>query len=59
MFKANSRIELANGIKFYEQDILYDDHVYSDSCQVEVDINYHNNGFGKALGIDRHQQTCQ
>lgn len=46
MFKANSRIELANGIKFYEQDILYDDHIYSDSCQIEVDINYHNNGFG-------------
>ena len=46
MLKANSRIELVNGIKFYEQDILYDDYVYSGSCQIELDIDYLNNGFG-------------
>lgn len=49
MLRANSRIELMNGIKFYEQDVLYDDYVYTGSCQIEMDINYYNNGFGIML----------
>lgn len=49
MFKSNSRIELNNGITFYEQDILYDDYIYSGSCQITLDIDYYNNGFGIVL----------
>ena len=49
LLRANSRIELMNGIKFYEQDVLYDDYVYTGSCQIEMDINYYNNGFGIML----------
>lgn len=46
MLRNNSRIELLNGIRFYEQDILYDDYIYTGSCQIEIDFNYYNNGFG-------------
>ena len=49
MLKANSRIELLEGIRFYEQDILYDDYIYTGSCQIELDIDYYNNGFGIVL----------
>lgn len=49
MFMPNSRIELVDGIKFYEQDIIYDDYVYTGSIQIEVDIDYYNNGFGIVL----------
>lgn len=49
MFMANSRIELVEGIRFYEQDVLYDDYIYSGSCQIEVDLDYYNNGFGIVL----------
>ena len=50
MLRNNSRIEVTNaGIRFYEQDILYDDYIYSGACQIEVDINYYNNGFGIVL----------
>ena len=49
MFKSNSRIELVDGIRFYEQDVLYDDYIYTGSCQVEVDLDYYNNGFGILL----------
>ena len=46
MLQSNSRIELSDGIRFYEQDILYDNYIYSGSCKIEMDIDYYNNGFG-------------
>ena len=49
MLQPNSRIELVDGIRFYEQDILYDDYIYTGSCQIEVDFDYYNNGFGIVL----------
>jgi hypothetical protein len=49
LLKADSRIELLEGIRFYEQDILYDDYIYTGSCQIELDIDYYNNGFGIVL----------
>ena len=49
MFMPSSRIELVDGVKFYEQDIIYDDYIYTGSIQVEVDIDYYNNGFGILL----------
>ena len=49
MFISNSRIELVDGIRFYEQDVLYDDYIYTGDCQIDVDLDYYNNGFGILL----------
>ena len=49
MLKSNSRIELLDGIRFYEQDVLYDDYVFTGSFKIELDIDYYNNGFGIML----------
>ena len=49
MIQKNSRVEFANGIKFYEQDLLYDDYIYSGSSTISVTLDYKNPGFGVAL----------
>lgn len=49
MIKKNSRVEFSNGIKFYEQDLLYDDYIYSGSSTISVTLDYKNPGFGIAL----------
>lgn len=49
MIQKNSRVEFANGIKFYEQDLLYDDYIYSGSSTISVTLDYKNPGFGIAL----------
>lgn len=46
MFQATSRIDSDNGIKFYEKDILFDDYVYNGNIDIEVSLDYINNGFG-------------
>ena len=49
MIQSNSRVEIDNGIKFYEQDILYDDYIYTGNTDIEVTLDYVNPGFGIAL----------
>ena len=49
MIQYNGRIEVKNGIKFYEQDMLYDDYLYSGDIDVTLNIDYANPGFGVAL----------
>ena len=49
MIQRNSRVEFANGIRFYEQDLLYDDYIYSGSSTISVTLDYKNSGFGIAL----------
>ena len=49
MIQKNSRVEFANGIKFYEQDLLFDDYIYSGSSTISVTLDYKNTGFGIAL----------
>ena len=49
MIQKNSRVEFANGIKFYEQDLLYDDYIYSGSSTISVTLDYRNPGFGIAF----------
>ena len=49
MIQKNSRVEFANGIRFYEQDLLYDDYIYSGSSTISVTLDYKNPGFGIAL----------
>lgn len=54
MLQPNSRIELVDGIRFYEQDLIYDDYIYSGSCKIELDIDYYNNGFGIVIIDPNH-----
>ena len=49
MLQYNSRITIDNGIKFYEQDILYDDYLYSGDIDIALNLTYANPGFGIAL----------
>ena len=49
MIQKNSRVEFLNGIRFYEQDLLYDDYIYSGSSTISVTLDYKNPGFGIAL----------
>lgn len=50
MIQYNSRINVDdNGIEFYEQDILYDDYLYSGDIDITLKIDYANPGFGVAL----------
>ncbi len=49
MLQPNSRITMENGIKFYEQDILYDDYIYSGDFDIALTIEYNTPGF--ALGL--------
>lgn len=46
---SNSRVEVNGGIKFYEQDLLYDDYLFSGDIDINVTLDYANPGFGVAL----------
>ncbi|MGL5507800.1 MAG: hypothetical protein ACRDB0_07860, partial [Paraclostridium sp.] len=49
MLQPNSRIEIDNGIKFYEQDFLFDDYIYTGDLDITLNIEYASPGFGIAL----------
>lgn len=49
MFQNNARIENLTGIRFYEQDILYDDHTYTGDIEIVIKADYVSPGFGIAL----------
>lgn len=49
MLLSNSRIEKNIGIKYYEKDILIDDHIYTGDIQVNLNVDYINSGIGIAL----------
>lgn len=49
MLQPTSRIELDNGIVFYEQDVLYDNHIYIGDLDITLNIEYANSGFGIIL----------
>lgn len=49
MLQSNCRISTEDRITFYEKDVLYDNHIYSGDCRIEVSIDYINNGFGIML----------
>ena len=49
MLQPNSRIYLNNGIEFYEQDILFDNYVYTGDFDIALTLNYANPGFGIGL----------
>lgn len=49
MFQPISRIENVKGVRFYEQDILFDDYVYTDDVQIHINANFLTPGIGIAL----------
>ena len=49
MLQPNSRINLENGIKFYEQDILFDNYIYTGDFDIALTLNYATPGFGIGL----------
>lgn len=49
MFQNNARIENLSGVRFYEQDIIYDDHIYTGDIEVIIKADYISPGFGIAL----------
>lgn len=49
MLQSNCRISTEDRITFYEKDVLYDNHIYSGDCRIEVSVDYINNGFGIML----------
>ncbi|PTY92871.1 hypothetical protein [Heyndrickxia sporothermodurans] len=49
MFRTNSRIERKNGIRFYEQDILCSDYLFTNDLIVEMKLDYLTPGAGIVL----------
>lgn len=49
MLQPNSRIHLNEGIKFYEQDILFDDYIYTGDFDIALTLDYASSGFGIGL----------
>ena len=49
MFQNTSRIENIKGLRFYEQDILYDNYTYSEDIELVIDAQYLSPGFGIIL----------
>lgn len=49
MFQNNARIENLSGVRFYEQDIIYDDHIYTGDIEIIIKADYVSPGFGIAL----------
>ena len=45
----NSRVELYNGIKFYEKDVLFDNHIFTQDIEITADVQYASAGFGIVL----------
>lgn len=50
MIQYNSRVKMNDvGIRFYEQDLLYDDYLYSGDIDIDLNLEYASPGFGVAL----------
>lgn len=49
MLTPTSRIELEDGIRFYEQDILFDDYIYTGNLLINLKVEYNTPGIGIAL----------
>ena len=52
MFQNNCRVINKNGYKFYEKDILYDDYIFNNNIQIDIDVTYITPGFGIVLMDD-------
>lgn len=52
MFQTNSRVERDNGIRFYEQDVLSSDYVYTGDMVIDLSVDYLYPGIGILLAVD-------
>ena len=53
MFLKNSRVERKNGIRFYEQDIMTSEYLFTSDLIVELEIDYFSPGAGIVLLEDQ------
>lgn len=51
MFDKTCRFVYENGLRFYEEDILFDSHIYSANQKVVLELNYLTNGVGLMIGL--------
>ena len=49
MIQDNCRVENFNGYRFYEQDILFDNYMFSNDIKLTINLDYVSPGFGIAL----------
>ena len=49
MIQNNARIESFHGIRFFDQDILFDDFIYNNYVEAVLEIEYCTPGFGIVL----------
>ena len=50
LFEPNSRIEKTqNGIRFYEQDIIFSDYIFEGDVEIDLHIDYQHPGFGVVI----------
>ena len=51
MFDNTSRSVYENGLRFYEEDILFDSHIYHANQIVHLELSYVKNGVGLIIGL--------
>lgn len=51
MFDKTCRSVYENGLRFYEEDILFDSHIYSANQKVTLELDYLTNGVGLVIGL--------
>lgn len=51
MFDKTCRSVYENGLRFYEEDILFDSHIYSANQKVILELDYLTNGVGLMIGL--------
>ena len=59
MFQANSRVERNNGIRFYEQDILCSDYVFTGDMVIDLTVDYLYPGIGILLAADNGKSLSE
>lgn len=55
MFDKTCRAVFEDGLRFYEEDVLFDSHVYSANQKVCLELCYNTNGIGFIIGLKPNQ----
>ena len=53
IFLGNSRVEQLNGMKFYEQDVVMLDYIYTGDTYIDLDVEYNYPGIGIVYSMQR------
>lgn len=59
MFQENSRVEKKDGIRFYEQDVLCSNYVFSGDMVIDLRVDYLYPGMGILLAIDNGKPVSE